>query len=251
MSIFTRTDALALRRDRLMLAKDSVLGGAEISDDYLLEKLKAAEADASRTLRVFFEPTRLFPQQPTLEQIAALAGMPWEVESAPDYTPDMFERDKWGYIVTRQRPIVSIEGMRWVYPTETNGFYDIPLEWLSVDKKYGHIRVVPTSNAMLTGLAGLTMMNIAGGRTIPSMVHLTYTAGLQDVKLNYPDLIDAIKKMAIMRIIEDAFVPSSGSISADGLSESMNFEMKNYQDAIDKKLDSLREAIHGIRMMVM
>lgn len=247
-----------IRNDRLMAAAAGVLQDVQVSDDYLWDKVRAAESEMAHTLRIPLVPTRIFPKPPTQEQIDALDGMAWEVESSPDYMPDMFERDKWGYIVTRQRPIISIESMRFVYPTEQNGFYDIPVQWLSVDSKYGHIRIVPTSNAVLTGLAGFTMMNIAGGRTIPSMVQLTYTAGLTDVENKYPELIDAIKKKAVLKVVADAYLPQSGSISGDGLSESLSVDMAKYHEAIDHIINGsdgsnggLMAHFHGIRAMVM
>ncbi len=247
-----------IRNDRLMAAAAGVLQDIEVSDDYIWEKVRAAESEMGHTLRVPLVPTRFFPQPPTQEQLDALDGMAWELESAPDYEPQMFERDRWGYIVTRQKPIIAVLGMRWVYPTEQNGFYDIPIEWLSLDKKYGHIRIVPTSNAVLTGLAGLVMMNVAGGRTIPSMVHITYDAGLTDVANTYPELIDAIKKKAVLKIVGDLYLPQSGSISADGLSESLSVDMDKYYGAIDHIINGpegsnggLMSKIHGIRTMVM
>lgn len=246
-----------MRNDRLIAASSGVLKDIEVSDDYLWSKVRAAESEISHTLRVPLVPTRFFPQAPTAEQIAELDGMAWEIESAQDYLKDMFAGDKWGYVVTRQRPIISIIGMRFVYPTEAQGYYDIPAQWISVDSKYGHIRIVPTSSAVLTGLMGVTMMGMAVGRSIPSMVRLTYDAGLTDVETNYPELLDAIKKKAVLKIIADAFLPNSGSISADGLSESMSFDMDKYHDAIDHIINGghgsnggLMTKIHGIRAQV-
>lgn len=246
-----------LRNDRLMAASAGVLSDIEVSDDYLWSKIRAAESEIGNMLRVPLVPTRFFPQQPTPEQIDELDGMAWEIESAQDYLKDMFAGDKWGYVVTRQRPIISIEGMRFVYPTEANGYYDIPKSWISVDAKYGHIRLVPTSSAVMTGLMGVTMMGMVAGRSIPSMVRLTYTAGLTDVETNLPELLDAIKKKAVLKIVADAFLPSSGSISGDGLSESVSVKMDDYHDAIDHIINGgkgsnggLMTKIHGIRVQV-
>lgn len=246
-----------LRQDQLIAAAAGVLQGVSVSDDYLWDKIRAAESEIGHILRVPLVPTRFFPQPPTQAQLDALEGMAWQLESAPDYEPEMFERDRWGFIVTRQKPIINVLSMRWVYPTELNGYYDIPTDWLSLDKKYGHIRIVPTSNAVLTSLAGLVMMNMAGGRTIPSMVHITYDAGLTDVATNYPELLDAIKKMAVLKVVGDAFLPQSGSISADGLSESLSVDMAKYDDAIDRILNGppggnggLVARIHGVRVVV-
>lgn len=248
-----------VRRDRLAMAASGALPEVTVSDEYIWDKLMAAESEIAHTLRVPLQPTRFFPQQPSQEEIDALAleGTPWEVESSPDYTPDMFTGDRWGYIITRQKPIVSVEDMKFVYPTELNGYFDIPNNWLSIDAKYGHIRIVPTSNAMMTGLAGMSMLGLTSGRAIPSMVRITYTAGLKDVSKTYPELVDCVKKKAITKLIADAFLPQSGSISADGLSESISTDMSKYHESIDHILNGadgnggLMAEIHGIRMMVM
>lgn len=128
---------------------------------------------------------------------------------------------------------------------------------MNVDAKYGHLRLVPTSNAVLTGLMGVTIMGMAVGRTIPSMVRLTYTAGLQDVESTYPELLDAIKKLAVVKVVGDAFLPQSGSISADGLTESLSVDMAKYHEGVDHILNGppgsnggLMTKIHGIRAQV-
>jgi hypothetical protein len=258
-SLFIRDIAIGqMRADSLMAAAAGALGNIKVSDDYIWEKVRAAESQISHTLRVPLVPTRFFPNQPTQEEIDALDGLAWEVEVGSDYDPTMFERDKWGFIITRQRPIISIERMRFVYPTQSFGYYDIPREWLTFDAKYGHIRIVPTSSAVLTGMAGFVMTNLAQGRVIPSMIQYVYTAGLTDVARNYPELLDAIRKEAVLKIVTDKYLPQSGSISADGLSQSMSVDMDKYRGSIDHILNGgdgsnggLMAKIHGIRMVIM
>lgn len=247
-----------IRNDRLMAAASGVLHDVQVSDDYLWEKVRAAESEMSHTLRVPLVPTRFFPTQPTQEELDALEGMAWELEVGTDYDPSMFERDKWGFIVTRQKPIISVERMRFVYPTQDMGYYDIPREWLTFDAKYGHIRIVPSSSAVLTSMSGFILTNLAQGRVIPSMVQFVYTAGLSDVGNTYPELLDAIKKSAVCKVVADAYFPQSGSISADGLSESLSVDMQKYYDTIDHIVNGpegsnggLMSKIHGVRVMVM
>lgn len=246
-----------IRNDRLSAAAAGILQDIIVSDDYIWSKVRAAESEISNMLRVPLVPTRFFPHDPTPDELAELDGMAWEIESAQDYLKDMFAGDRWGYVVTRQRPIISIERLRLVYPTEANGYYDIPLTWINVDAKYGHVRIVPTSNAVLTGLMGVTIMGMVVGRTIPSMVRLTYTAGLTDVERHYPELLDAIKKLAVLKVVGDAYLPQSGSISADGLSESMSVDMQKYHDDVNLIINGpkgsnggLMTKIHGIRAQV-
>ncbi len=246
-----------IRSEQLVAAAAGVLQDVKISDDYIWNKVRAAESDISHRLRVPLVPTRFFPLQPTQEQIDALDGMAWALEPAYDYTPDMFMFEKWGYFVTRQRPIVSVEKMVFAYPSTTDGWMQIPNDWIRVDAKYGHIRLVPSSPAVFTTMNAFIMTALAGSRSIPFMIQLEYTAGLTDVADTYPELIDAIKKQAIVKIVSEAYLPQSGSISADGLSQSLSVDVSKYQESIDNIIDGapganggLQSRINGIRMTV-
>ena len=112
--------------------------------------------------------------------------------------------------------------------------------------------------AAAVGLGLERVKNLIAGRVIPSMVQYIYTAGLVDVQRNYPELLDCIKKSAVCKIVADAYLPQSGSISADGLSESVSVDLSKYHEAIDHILNGppgsnggLMSKIHGVRIMVM
>lgn len=245
-----------LRQDRLMAASAGVLQDVKVSDDYLWDKVRAAESELSHTLRVPLVPTRFFPRKPTQEQIDALGGMAWQVEVGTDYDPRMWEGDKWGFIVTRQRPIISIEDITFRYPGGI-GIMKVPEQWITYDARYGHVRIVPTVSAAFTGLVGMTLMSGVSGKVIPSMVELEYTAGLTDVANTYPELLDCIKKKAVLKVVADAYLPQSGSISGDGLSESISVDIGKYHETIDHIINGpdgsnggLMSKIHGIRAMI-
>lgn len=247
-----------LRRDRLVSAASGVMQDIVVSDEYLWDKIRAAESEIAHTLRVPLVPTRYFPKQPTQQQIDDLQGMAWEIEIGTDYTPQFFEGDRWGFIVTRQKPIISVDHLQMAYPAQGGAFFVIPNEWLNFDAKYGQIRIVPGTNAVMTMMSGFLMTSMSGGRLIPSMVQLTYTAGLANVETTYPELLDAIKKTAILKVVEDAFLPQSGTISGDGLSQSISVDATLYAAVIDNILNGpkgsnagLMSKIHGIRTMVM
>ena len=258
-SLFIRDIVIdEIRNDRLMAAAAGVLQDVQVSDNYLWDKVRAAESELSHTLRVPLVPTRYFPDPPSQEQIDALDGMAWAIEVGTDYSPDMWTGDRWGFIVMRERPIISIEDIKFMYPGGAFGVVNIPKEWINIDAKYGHLRIVPTTSAVYHGVAGAVMMAGVGGRIIPSMIKVTYTAGLTDVANTYPELIDAIKKKAVLKVVADAYLPQSGSISADGLSESFSVDMDKYHDAIDHIINGnagsnggLMAKIHGVRAMVM
>lgn len=254
--------ALALsrmRRDRLVLASRSVLPPTALSDDYLWDKLRAAESEIAHELRVPLAPTTFLPLQPTDEEIAALDGKPWGIDPGYDYSPEAFGyNDKWGMIKLRNKPLKSVSRVRFAYPGGQGSSYDLPLDWLRMDKKYGTIQFVPSSTAFVAPLNAFVMQAIGNGRTIPLAIQISYVAGLENVAATFPELLDVVLKKAVIKIMEDALLPQSGSISADGLSQSMSVDMDKYHDAIDRIINGgkgsnggLMTAIHGVRIGVL
>lgn len=254
----SRMVALAkLRRDRIAMLAASLMPDLKLSDDFLWDKLLAAEATMAHMLRVPLQPTRFFPYDPTPEQVEALGSMPWAIDPPYDYNPSDWHGDKWGFILTRQKPVQSVIGMKFVYPSPAQTIVDVPHDWIRVDRKYGHLQVVPTGTAYQTLLGGLFMSHLSGGKTLPFTVALDYVAGLAHVQTSHPDLIDAVVKLAVIKIVEDGFIPQSGSISADGLSQSVSVEVDKYHESVERVVNGadgnggLMAAIHGIRAMVL
>jgi len=246
-----------MRNEQLMAAAAGVLQDVVITDSYIWSKVRAAESEISHRLRVPLVPTHFFPLPPTPDQVAALDGMAWQDEVGYDYNPDMFERDKWGFIVTRQRPIISIVKLRFSMPSAAASYFDIPPDWIRIDARYGHLRILPTTNASLITTSIIGMTALSWHSVIPAMIQLEYIAGLTDVEDTYPELLDCIKKLAVCKIVEEAFLPQSGSISADGLAQSLSVDVGKYHDVIDLIIDGpagsnggLQSKINGIRTMV-
>lgn len=244
-------------RARLAVAARSYFAGVTLSDSYIWGMLLAAEKDAAHDLRTFFEPTEVFPTNgqigPSSTDLASITDAggnvsPWVEEPAYDYDPMFFEGNQWGYIVTRKTPVIQVAYVRFSYPAPTNTFFDIPLDWIRLDKQYGHIRLVPGTSTFAAPLSAFMMQVMGGGRGVPNMIMIRYQVGLKSAVNDYPDLVDTIKKMATLRIIEDQFAPGSGSISADGLSQSITLDVSKFQENIDVRLEKLRQQIHGVRM---
>jgi hypothetical protein len=250
----------ALRRDKLVLAGANVLGDtSQLSDEFLWSKLLAAESVIAGMLRVPLQPTRFFAHDPTPEQLAALpTGMPWAVDPAYDYDPANYRGDRWGFLLLRQKPVQQVHDVKFVYPAPQHVVLNVPADWIRVDKKYGQIQFVPTSSPFLSPIGGLVMNQMAAGRMLPFAIEIEYTAGLADASKLYPELPDVVQKLAVTKIVEDSFLPQSGSISADGLSQSMSVDVSKYHDAIDRIINGppganggLVARIHGIKTMVM
>ncbi len=248
-----------MRTERLLVAASGALPSVTLTDEYIWGKLRAAESEIAHTLRVPLGPTTFFPLEPTAEEILALGGGAWGVDPGYDYSPEAFGyNDKWGMLKMRNKPLISVSRVRFAYPGGSGSSYDLPLDWLRMDKKYGTIQFVPSSTAFVAPLNAFVMQAIGNGRTIPLAIQVTYVAGLANAARDYPELLDVVMKMASLKMVEDAFLPQSGSISADGLSQSMSVDMDKHHDTIDRILfggkgsnGGLMTAIHGIRLGVL
>lgn len=255
MSLFPRKSAAAaeLRSSYSALVGKYVDLGA-MSDDDLHQKLRAAEADAARRLRAHLEPTTIVPDDSTNDELEALEaeGVRYATESAYDYEPALWTPDDWGYLVLRQKPVIRIERIEFAYPAPTAGIFRMPDNWIRLDRKAGHLRFVPNGPSLQAGpMSVFILSSMAGGRIIPGMIRVRYVAGLQDAARDFPDLIDVVKKMAVLRILQSAFLPQSGSISADGLSRSYSVDIQKWHDGVDDAIDVLMQSIHGPRMVVL
>lgn len=255
MTIFTNKAQVVanLRRDQLALISDSYFDASKLSDDYLYEKLLAAESELEHKLRVFLEPTVVLPDSATQADIDALeaANKRYVIDAGYDYDPEFFTGESWGFLSTRHKPIISVESMYFVYPAPHQSFYNIPDSWIRMDRKYGHIRLVPAAQSFSAPLSAFMMQAMGGGRLVPFMIHVRYTAGLKNVQQDYPEAISLVKRMCALSLLKDAMVPQSGSISADGLSQSMSVDIGKMSDVIEESIESLRDTIIGIRMMVL
>jgi hypothetical protein len=178
--------------------------------------------------------------------------MPWVEESGYDYEPDVWNTDKWGYLVLRNPFVSAVKSVQFIYPVPASAPFTIPPSWIRIDKKAGHIRFVPTgSGPTAATFSAFILAAMYGGRLVPQMIQVRYTAGLPNAAGDYPDLLDLVKKMAILRAINSAFPAQSGSISADGLSMSSSIDAQKWQDTIDASMNHLRDALHGVRCMVL
>ncbi len=242
------TNVSDFRANRLP-ALQKYLGSPLPTDAYLLATLQAAQADAQRQLRVLLEPTTIFAGEPTQAEIDALGTSPYLTEPAYDFEPNQWSGDAWGFLPTRQKPIQSVQGVQFVWPSAGTVF-TMPANWIRIDRKYGHIQFVPIGGSAQTMPLSIYMMQtMGGGRVMPQMIKLRYVAGLANAAQDYPDLVDLIQRMATLRLLQSAVLPASSSISADGLSQSSSApDLGKMGDAIDAQLGRIRDQIHGVRI---
>lgn len=262
MSLFSLGADITEFRSRLGPVIANLAPGQTWTDAQLLAFLKSSEAQISQRLGVKLEPTQVFTDDPTDAQITALADLDppiaaWIVEPGYDFDPAIFEGERWGRIDTRQLPIISVNSVAWAYPTPANLVYTVPPTWLRVDRKYGAIQMVPSGQFGTAPLSVWVLSVLGGGLNVPFMIRIDYVCGLKDARTDYPNLIDAIYKNATIMLINGLFLPSGGSISADGLSMSQSIKVQDWQDQVDYMLfgpkgsnGGLRQAILGATVMV-
>ena len=221
-----------------------------LTADQIWAALTAAEAEAERALRVSFSPVEILPESATQAERDAFdaAETPWIEEPGYDLEDEFFLGDRWGYLVTRRTPILAVHRLRIVYPTPASGVFDLPLDWIRLDKKYGHVRIVPGTQLFAAPLSIGILQALGGGRGIPQAVQLWYRAGLTDAAKHYPDLVDLVRRMAMLRLLKALFPAAASSISADGLSESLSIDLAKLADSIEAELERLRQFIHGIEV---
>lgn len=241
-----------LRRDRLY-ATQVWMAGVELSDEYLLDKLRGAERMIERELRIFLTPTTMIPSTATQEERDALddAGIRWEEEPGYDHEPRQMGGEQWGAIDLRHTPVIDVQEIRFAYPDPRSTLFVVPAEWLRLDKKYGRLQLVPTMTAGTIGLSGMVLSALNAGRTVPLAIQARYRAGLADVPRRHPDLLSLIKRAAVLDVLDDQFMAASGSVSADGLSQTLQWDSGKHRDVIDTKLGVLRQSLQGILLAVL
>lgn len=248
MALFhSLSDAVAeLRADRLATP---AFGGQTFSEPHLERMVRSAEAQAERALRVFFGRVEVLPDdndQATRDALDA-AGTRWVEDPGYDLDPKFFQGDRWGFLALRHKPAISVTSFRFIYPHPYAGVFDVPADWIRLDKHYGHINLVPGTHSFTAPLSAWVMQVMGGGRTIPRMLQLRYSAGIVNPDRDYPELADLVLQMAALETLKAMMPPSSGSISADGLSQSRNITLGDFQSDIDTRTERLRQAIHGVQ----
>jgi len=247
MSVFAN-QALALadlRAGQLTLAAASFPQVAGLPDDYLWQKLLEAEQEVGRRLGIPLEPTEIFIDPPTAAELAELSGAPYRVEPGYDLEQGFFSPDRWGQLRLRYRPIISVSSIQLIYPLFGLNPIDIPLDWLRIDHQYGAINLFPYNVSSLSTQT-LFLTTLYSGGSFPTAIRLRYRAGLDNVEANYPDVLGIIRRMAVLRLLHDAFLPQSGSITSDGLSQSTSINLAVMQDSLDKQLDTLKLQLTGL-----
>lgn len=267
MTLFADKAVIAaeLKADRLILAGKRYFPGVTLGTDFLYAKILAAEKYVERRLRVFLEPVEILPQSATQAERDTFdnytvesdngpvpAPIRWMEEPGYDLTPSTFQGESWGFVPLFQKPVISVHSVKFVYPQPATQEFEIPANWIRLDKRHGHIQMVPSGTAAFAAPLNMWMMQaMSGGRSIPQMIQVRYRAGLSDIATEHPDVLDLVKKFAVLSILQDAFLPQSASKSIDGMSQSFGADVDKFGDMLDKKADTMRQSLRGIGVGVL
>lgn len=246
----------SLRRDRLYQLMLTFAPGGTLEDSYLLEKLNAATSLIQHRLRVFLTPREIVPNTATQDEIDALTGAGNIVATEPsyDYDPALFQGNTWGFTLLRQRPIIAVHSMQFVYPTPNQSIFTIPTSWIRFDARAGTINLLPVQQPLTLPLNAFILAALGGGRSVPQFLEIRYRAGLANCARDWPEILDVILKQTALSIVEDFYIPSSKSesVSADGLTQSSAIGLKTgeYEEQIGRKVEAIRSALFGVRLTV-
>lgn len=254
LSVFSDIGAevAGLRRDRLAAAAATWAPGVSFSDELLAGKLATAEREIERSLRVFLTPREMVADGTPQAEVDALVAAGHRVEFEPgyDYEPRLFSGSAWGAIETRHRPLIKVHGVEFHYPVGGT-IFEIKPEWMRVDRKYGRVQFVPYGAFQAGQLGGLVSGAIGGGIGMPLMIRLRYRAGLENVARDWPDILSAIRRKAVLGVLDELYLPSSGAVSGDGLMQSFTMKLEEHRTALHKAVERIRQAIGGVEMAVL
>lgn len=145
------------------------------------------------------------------------------------------------FIQLFEYPVLSVEGIRAVYPTGQSVF-EFPLEWVRLTPEHGQIQLVPTQGTLsqvILGRGGSYLPLLYSGLGyLPQLFRVDYTTGFAAGKVPW-DIVDAIAKLACIAMLavagETIFPPGVTSISAgiDGLSQGLGISNPVFKGRID------------------
>lgn len=244
----------SLKTDRLVLAVSNAFSDFPVTDSYLFGKIKTAEGILERRLKINLTPTKFVTRNTdtAITDNYTSNGIRWAYDDNYDYPYGAFADESWFWTNLRNHPIISVESIKFSFPPPlSNSVFEIPSSWIVIDHNNSSIQLVPSTASFSSYLPPYIFNILGGGRQMPYLVYINYTAGLANAFAQYPEMDDLIQKIAVHSLIEDSYPTTGGSISADGLSQYQNFNIKQFEAIIDKRIETLRQSISGIRMVIL
>jgi hypothetical protein len=224
------------------------------SQSFLLNKLRAAENELQGSLGCFYKPTRIVCEPGP----ALVRGKDYDVaEAAYDYSSDFYVGESWGAIRLRHYPVRSspTPTVTFAYPNVDHRIFTVPSTWIRLNPQFGGIRLVPDSVSIVASFSAFILSIFSGGRGIPQSIFVTYTAGFddadepEDLQDQHQDFLELTKQLAVLNMIDDAYVPGSMTNSTDGISQTFSYQVKEFRTGYDKKFNNFMNRIKGVRFI--
>jgi len=169
------------------------------------------------------------------------------------------------YIALYHYPVLSVQSVQAIYPTGQS-IMIFPQPWVKLRKKAGQIQLIPTAGTLsqvLIGQGGNWLPLMGRLNSLPSLFHVSYTAGFDTGKV--PDIVNAIIGMkAAIHVMNNSTVLNPGiqsqSIGEDGLSQTMSVmggkygpysgRINSYNEQIQELVNTLMAEYRGIPFTV-
>lgn len=246
------TDGLLARMGPMI---QTYFGGVAPSPLLLSAKLDAGVAELQRKLRFPVVPTYVFPgpasgpigAMPAAEQqFMPDPAMPFMAESGYDLPPGFLGVAQWGAISLYHRPVQQVLRVDFTYPGMPGASFTCPESWLQLDRKGGRIHFFPVTGYADAPISMVALQAVYAAQTIPLMVKVRYVAGIDPSLSENADVVEAAYRMAMIQLLRDTFLPQSGSVSVDGLSQSVSADIDKLSGSLDSTLDVIRERVIGL-----
>lgn len=174
-----------------------------------------------------------------IEAAVAQAEMELDIVIAPTVITgeahDFYKRDydKYVFTILDHRPIISVQSVELVLPTEVR-VIDYNPDSFQVDFNAGTLEIVPGSGQITLGQTGAFLPLVFGGQDyLPRTIRVNYTAGMDrttvrtrfGIPKNLIEYIGMLASEGPLGIAGDLIVGAgiaSQTISMDGLSQSVN-----------------------------
>lgn len=189
-----------------------------------------------------------------------------EIKSEPhDY--ERGDYTNWGYVQLWKRPVLEVKSLKLMYGTKPA--WEVPQDWLKIDKNSGKIQMFPSSGSvtsMIIGASGAIYGLYNSWDYAPQMWEVDYVAGMDsnDLPAHLKELIYKKAVIGILQVWGDLILGAgiaSSSISIDGLSQSIgttqsamyggaSARCEEYRKDIEALIPVLRQKYGGIRMTV-
>ncbi len=205
--------------------------GDQIPVEVMQQKINIAVDKMEEAIGTFIIPRRI-RSVPQGNPAGLVAGQDFDLMEVPyDYDAKHFQ--DWAYIQLRHYPVLTIESMVLVWPSNI-GILNVPNSWIQLNPLKGVVRLVPSQTEMgmfFSGALAAWLPFISAGMFdhLPQFVQMNYTAGVYPIAEAMKDAIYKRAAIEVLQMYADAYYPGiqSASNSVDGFNQSFSLRSGN------------------------